>query len=210
MKRNQTGTALIIVGVLCLLSAAALWGYNTMQERTAGETVREVLQEIAPPVNNPDKPQYEDLQGGWVPEIQLPNYVLNPQMDLPEKEYDGRIYVGVITIPALNVELPVLKQWSRPGAKVAPCRYEGTPYLDDLVICAHNYNSHFGRLNTLKTGDLVYFTDMDGNRFTYAVGNFEILQPDQVEQMCSGEWDLTLFTCTIGGQTRFTVRCDKI
>ena len=56
MKRNQTGTALIIVGVLCLLSAAALWGYNTMQERTAGETVREVLQEIAPPVNNPDKP----------------------------------------------------------------------------------------------------------------------------------------------------------
>lgn len=210
MKRNHLGTALIIVGVLFLLSAAGLFGYNMLEEHSAGELAQAVLLEIAPPAKTPDKPQYEDLQGGLTPEIQVPNYVLNPQMDLPEKEYDGRYYVGVISIPALDVELPVLKGWSRSGAKIAPCRYEGTPYLDDLVICAHNYHSHFGRLNTLKTGELVYFTDMEGNCFTYAVAAFEILQPDQVEQMCSGQWDLTLFTCTIGGQTRFTVRCDRI
>jgi sortase A len=131
-------------------------------------------------------------------------------MDLPETEYDGRRYVGVITIPALEVELPVLKGWSRSGAKIAPCRFEGTPYMDDLVICAHNYQSHFGRLNTLKTGDLVQFMDMEGNLFTYQVVSFEILQPNQAELLRSGGWDLTLFTCTIGGQSRFTVRCEKI
>jgi sortase A len=82
--------------------------------------------------------------------------------------------------------------------------------MDDLVICAHNYQSHFGRLNTLKTGDLVQFMDMEGNLFTYQVVSFEILQPNQAELLRSGGWDLTLFTCTIGGQTRFTVRCEKI
>lgn len=211
MRRNYLGTALIVVGVLFLLAAAGLLGHNLLEERSAGESAQSVLAQIAPTADPRPSYGHEDLQGTLpVPEIEKPNYLLDPRMGLPEKEYDGRRYVGVITIPALNVELPVLKGWSRSGAKIAPCRYEGTPYLDDLVICAHNYSSHFGRLNTLKTGDLVIFTDLDGNRFTYEVAAFEILQPDQVEQLRGGGWDLTLFTCTIGGQTRFTVRCEKI
>ena len=209
MKRNLFGTALIVVGALLLLSAVGLLGYNMLEERSAGESAQAVLDQIIPAVKTPDKPQHEDLQGS-LPQVETPNYILNPQMDLPETEYDGRRYVGVITIPALEVELPVLKGWSRSGAKIAPCRFEGTPYMDDLVICAHNYQSHFGRLNTLKTGDLVQFMDMEGNLFTYQVVSFEILQPNQAELLRSGGWDLTLFTCTIGGQTRFTVRCEKI
>ncbi len=209
MKRNHLGTALIVMGLMLLLCAGGLLTYNLLEERAAGESSQTVLEQIAPTVVDRKPPQYEDLQG-QLPQIEIPNYILNPQMDLPETEYEGRRYVGVINIPALEVELPVLKGWSRSGAKIAPCRYEGTPYLDNLVICAHNYTSHFGRLNTLKTGDLVYFTDMDGNLFTYRVEAFEILQPHQVEEMRSGGWDLSLFTCTLGGQTRFTVRCEKI
>jgi sortase A len=209
MKRNLFGTALIVVGALLLLSAVGLLGYNMLEEHSAGESAQAVLDQIIPAVKTPGKPQHEDLQGS-LPQVETPNYILNPQMDLPETEYDGRRYVGVITIPALEVELPVLKGWSRSGAKIAPCRFEGTPYMDDLVICAHNYQSHFGRLNTLKTGDLVQFMDMEGNLFTYQVVSFEILQPNQAELLRSGGWDLTLFTCTIGGQSRFTVRCEKI
>ena len=209
MKRNLFGTALIVVGALLLLSAVGLLGYNMLEERSAGESAQAVLDQIIPAVKTPGKPQHEDLHGS-VPQAEPPNYILNPQMELPETEYDGRRYVGVITIPALEVELPVLKGWSRSGAKIAPCRFEGTPYMDDLVICAHNYQSHFGRLNTLKTGDLVQFMDMEGNLFTYQVVSFEILQPNQAELLRSGGWDLTLFTCTIGGQSRFTVRCEKI
>jgi sortase A len=209
MKRNLFGTALIVVGALLLLGAVGLLGYNMLEERSAGESAQAVLDQIIPAVKTQGKPQHEDLQGS-LPQVETPNYILNPQMDLPETEYDGRRYVGVITIPALEVELPVLKGWSRSGAKIAPCRFEGTPYMDDLVICAHNYQSHFGRLNTLKTGDLVQFMDMEGNLFTYQVVSFEILQPNQAELLRSGGWDLTLFTCTIGGQSRFTVRCEKI
>ena len=37
----------------------------------------------------------------------------------------------------------------------------------------------------------------------------ETLKPRAIEEMDSGEWDLTLFTCTIGGSYRVTVRCEK-
>ena len=35
----------------------------------------------------------------------------------------------------------------------------------------------------------------------------EQILPD-VEGMLSGDWPLSLYTCTFGGQSRLTVRCD--
>ena len=34
----------------------------------------------------------------------------------------------------------------------------------------------------------------------------ETLNPTDVAGMEAGDWDLTLFTCTVGGQSRVTVR----
>ena len=76
------------------------------------------------------------------------------------------------------------------------------------MIAAHNYSSHFGRLKNLSQGDEVTFTDVDGNVFSYVVAALETLSPYAVEEMTSGGWDLTLFTCTIGGKSRVTVRCE--
>ena len=47
-----------------------------------------------------------------------------------------------------------MESWSYPKLKVAPCRYRGSAYLDDLIIAAHNYDRHFGRINTLLPGHL--------------------------------------------------------
>ena len=212
MKRNILGTALIAVGVALLLGAAGLVGYNLCEEQTAGEISHSALQELTVqlPTEPAIAPTVPDETQPAAPQLEIPDYLLNPNMDLPVRESQGREYVGIVTIPALEVELPVLKEWSTKGAKIAPCRYKGTPYLDNLVICAHNYKAHFGRLNTLKTGAKIYFTDMDGNTFCYEAVAFEILQPNQVEELCVSDWDLTLFTCTIGGQTRFVVRCEKV
>ena len=90
--------------------------------------------------------------------------------------------------------------------KTAPCRYSGSAYLNNLIICGHNYTSHFGTLKNLSEGDLATFTDMDGNVFTYKMVERETLLPTSIDAMESGEWDLTLFTCTVGGQSRVTIR----
>ncbi len=94
--------------------------------------------------------------------------------------------------------------------KLAPCRYAGSAYLNDLIIAGHNYRAHFGALGKLRAGDSVIFTDAGGNRFSYTVSRVEQLSSSALEEMESGDWDLTLFTCTVGGKARVTVRCVRM
>jgi sortase A len=133
----------------------------------------------------------------------------DPDTDMPQEQIDDQDYIGRLEIPALDLELPIISEWSYKSLKIAPCRYSGSAYDGNFVILAHNYSSHFGRLMELSIGDEITFTDMDGNIFTYEVTEKEILQPEDVEEMESGDWDLTLFTCTVGGKSRVTVRCNK-
>ena len=106
----------------------------------------------------------------------------------------------------MELELPVISEWNYPNLKIAPCRYGGSAYLNNLIICGHNYRSHFGNLKHLTVGDLAFFTDTDGNVFTYKMVGQETLSKTSAEAMESGEWDLTLFTCTVGGKNRVTIR----
>ena len=136
-----------------------------------------------------------------------PPFVQYPEMEMPTREIDGQTYIGMVEVPALELSLPVISEWTYPRLKKAPCRYVGSVYSKDMVICGHNYDRHFGRLKDLAVGDEVRFTDMDGNVFFYSVCGTEQLGKYAVEDMLAGEWDLTLFTYTKGGRMRVTVRC---
>lgn len=126
------------------------------------------------------------------------------------RTYGGSDYVGVLTIPRFGLVLPVQSEWSNANAKVSPCRYYGSADTSDMIIAAHNYKSHFGRLKDLDEGDVVFFMDALGNSRSYSVLNIEILEGTDVDKMKAGEdWDLTLFTCTYGGKHRVTVRLSE-
>lgn len=124
---------------------------------------------------------------------------------------DGHDYIGYLSIPSIELELPVMANWSYPGLKIAPGRYYGSTYTKDLVIAGHNYAKHFSPIKWLDVGTEVDFTDMNNQVWKYRVVSTETLQPAQVEQMITksdtDEWDLTMFTCNTGGKTRCTVRC---
>ena len=149
----------------------------------------------------------------WVADMDFPapQPVLDPTQEMTTVEVEGRDYIGVLSIPAVERELPVMAQWSYAGLKVAPGRYSGTTYADDLVICGHNYAKHFSPIKWLAIGSSVYFTDADGLRWSYEVESVETLRPTQIEEMTTDtetdNWDLTLFTCTSGGNARYAVRC---
>ena len=196
MRKNRIGGFLIVLGLLLAVSAFGLTGYNLWDDARAANAAKAVLDDISTEI--PDKSQKPDY---------IPDYILNPNMDMPTVESGGYNYIGKLTISVLDIELPVMDSWSYPRLKIAPCRYSGSAYLNDLVIAAHNYSFHFGRLKNLREGDDITFTDADGNVFEYEVDLIETLRPTDVEKMTSGDWDLTLFTCTVGGRTRVTVRC---
>ena len=81
-------------------------------------------------------------------------------LEMPVVMLDGYEYVGYVEIPALELKLPVMSDWDYNRLTLAPCRQFGSSRTDDLVIAAHNYESHFGHLKDLSVGDAVTFTDM--------------------------------------------------
>lgn len=133
---------------------------------------------------------------------------------IPEEDFiqvDGNYYAGILTIPSLNLELPVLGEWNYDGLRVAPVRYQGLPETDDFIIAGHNYSSHFGTLGNLNSGDTIYFVDATGKLYTYEVMYTEVLADTSLEELTTiGEYDLTLFTCTLSGKSRVTVRCERV
>lgn len=206
-KKNWIGKIFTITGLLLFAAALALSVYNLWDGYRAEQSREKLLEEYR------DKNQNISDEGEQTDEAdgQIPDYQLNPEMEMPEvmlEELDGAACIGVLEIPEIDLKLPVLSEWSYPLLKKAPCRYSGSAYLDNLVIAAHNYRTHFGKLKELETGDEVIFTDAAGNRFEYKVAVVEALTPQSVEDMTSGEWALSLFTCTLDGKNRVTVRCD--
>ena len=201
---KKKGSILMMGGLLLMAAALFLTCYNLWEERRAEASASAALEQILPELSAAEAPvpPPEEVQ-----EAGIPDDLLDPEMEMPTVETDGQAYIGVLAIPALELELPVISQWSYPHLKIAPCRFEGSAYSDDLIIAGHNYRSHFGGLKNLRPGDEVTFTDAEGNVFRYTVAELETLDGNDLEGLESGEWDLTLFTCTLARTTRVVVRC---
>ncbi|MCD8088451.1 MAG: sortase [Oscillospiraceae bacterium] len=211
--RNKLGEVFMALGALMLAAAVALLAYNRWDDWRAGQsvaTVQEALEQAIESSAAATPTPYNTITT-TAATTDDEEEIINTEM--ATVEVDGYEYIGTLSIPSYGLELPVMANWSYPGLKIAPGRYTGSVWTDDLIICGHNYERHFGNLKYLEPGDTVTFTDVEGNVFTYQVEEVVTLQPTDVEEMMSretGEWDLTLFTCTIGGQTRVTVRCSRI
>lgn len=197
---KRWGNIWIVCGLLLLLGAAGLTVYNLNQDMAAGAESNAAMEELAA--------QLEGKELRTVASKTQVEFTVSEEDEPEPVELDGQYYMGLITMPTLNLQLPVQHSWSYKKLKISPCRMMGSPTTEDLVIIAHNYQTHFGNLNLLEIGDEVSVTLVDGTTYVYRVDAKEIVAPTAVESVTSGEWPLTLFTCTLGGKTRVVVRCD--
>ncbi len=192
-----------ISGITLLLAALFLCIYNIHEDEKGGEQAQNILtvirSELPETTEAPTEKQY-DLFAEYETETLPTEAVL---------EIDDAVYIGVISIPELAIELPVMNEWSYPNLKISPCRYQGSYLENNMIIAAHNYRSHFGRIGELHSGSEIIFTDISGKVRHYEVNNIENINGTDIEAMNFGSaesWDLTLFTCTLSGQSRVTVR----
>lgn len=190
----------MVLGAVLVLAALSLFLWNQRKNNEAGTAAEEILPQVIKQIETPDTVQEPEEE---------PSYPDPYDPAMTEVEIDGYAYVGYLSIPALELELPVMSEWDYTRLKTAPCRYAGSTKTDDLVICAHNYTRHFGPIRNLTPGDTVIFTDMDGVVWQYQVTVVDILAPTAIEDMTASGYDLTLFTCTYGGASRVTVRCER-
>ena len=203
--KQKIGKICMVLGALLILASAALLAYNQWDASRADKAAQQALDGLEQTLNETVEEKAKD-------DSVIPQPELDPEQEMTETELDGWSYIGYLSIPSIGLDLPVMSEWSYAGLKIAPGRYSGSTYADNMVVCAHNYAKHFSPIKWLAEGTPVYFTDMDGMRWSYEASYVENLQPTQIEKMTektgeSDQWDLTLFTCTTGGRARCAVRC---
>lgn len=207
--KSKFGIVFMIFGVLLIMASAALLMKNRAETQAASDSVELLLPQIQAAI---DENMIKESQTPTVP-VQTDDGVSLPEpekTELPVVDIDGYGYIGYLSFPSLNMSLPVMDTWSYPQLKISPCRYSGSPFDNNLVIMAHNYERHFGNIDKLDIGDRITFTDMDGDSIYYEVLAIEVLMPTAVEEVTNGDYDLTLFTCTYSGKTRVTVRANQV
>jgi sortase A len=210
--RKGFGICCIILGICCLIASVGLIAYNRWEEESAQNASKNILQDVREiiPDNTHEESSPEENSPEEIDRDESVEIPVDISKEMLTTQVDGYDCIGVLSIPVLELELPILTDWSYTKLKIAPCHYFGSYYEKDFVIAAHNYQSHFGRLSELQPKDLILFTDVSGTVYCYEVVLLETLPGNATEEMITSGFDLSLYTCTPGGASRVTVRCNAV
>ncbi len=102
-----------------------------------------------------------------IPEPQ--SAVLEERRDntMPVLSIDGTDYIGILEIPRYESALPVCGNWGEVSKH--PSRLGGSVYDGTLQIGGTSQKGQYDFFREISVEDVVYFTDMEGNRYAYVV-----------------------------------------
>ena len=83
--KNKRGTGLILIGTVLILAAAGLFAYNTIEENKAKTFSENAVSVLEQQIVIKEYPEIFENAA----EAEFPDYMLNPEMDMPETEIDG-------------------------------------------------------------------------------------------------------------------------
>ena len=180
------------VGV-CLLAAAIAslfwwqWGIRASEQKmqTCVQTIRTLI----------PQPQ------GAVPEQRRDN-------TMPVLSLDGTDFVGMLEMPRHGACVPVCADWG--AVTKYPCRFGGSVYDRTMQIGATSQKGQFDFYREISAGDTVFFTDAEGNRYSYAVT--DIHYENHADQAALGreEAALTLFIKNMYGFEYIVIFCNTL
>lgn len=199
---NKLGKIFIGLGSSLLIFSGFLIIFYKYEDKKASLASKEILTLIE---ENLDKELEENQINNLVTNI---NNQTTPQ--IKAININGNDYIGTISIPKLNLTLPLNNEFNYDDLKLAPCIYYGSILTNDLIICGHSYKAHFKYLNTLNQSDIIIITDTNNIHYLYEVLEVEVLESNDVLEMIDNDFDLTLYTCTPDSTRRITVRCNRI
>lgn len=195
--RSKFGVTLMTIGAMLVTAALSLAVYNIYTDKEAEKKSSDIL------VILEEKITQKSLENTETFNTEITKVEAQPI------KVENNDYIGIVYIPAINIKLPVLSEWSYDNLKIAPCRYNGNVADGEFIIAAHNYTAHFGKLKNLVCDDEVYFIDSSGEVYSFYVCDIESVNGSDPDRMLEGNWPLTLFTCNFDGTERVTIRCEK-
>lgn len=194
---------IMIITILALSIKTICFSNNTNEDEQVEEVVSNETEETKILANKQEKE--EQIEKDSIEKKQ------NDVVEMPKtnkvKTYtssNGKTYdsIGILNIPSLNIEYPILSTTNEKNLKVSLTKYwGGNPNeVGNLCISGHNYKNSkfFGKLQNIKNGDIIQITDFNGNTLDYKVYNTYIVDPDDTSctsQLTNGKIEITLITC---------------
>lgn len=179
--------AIGIVLVLCLLLIAAMLIFRQWKMPDSSEAyVQRIL--------------------NCIPESQ--GAVLEERKDntMPVFSLDGVDFVGILEMPRYDSALPVCATW---GSRYAyPCRLDGSIYGRTLQIGGTSRKGQYDFFREISVGDAVYFTDMEGNRYSFTVSDLRYEKRADPSALQRNDVPLTLFIKNLYAFEYLIVFCD--
>ena len=198
----------MVLAVILVIIAGTILYFNTTENNRVEEETINTITEIENLIDQNNALRDAMLEENSSSEIILKNIDKDKAVGAKAStKVNGITYIGIIYIPSLNnLAVPIIDTCTESNLKISACRYAGNLEENNIVIAGHNYKSLFGKLTKLSVGNILYFKDLEGNAHKYKCTEILTLNENDVEKMQTGNWDLTLFTCTYRGNQRLTYR----
>lgn len=205
MKNKILDICLFIIGlviIVVIILIALKYGANAVNEKEMTNIVEQVKK--------------ADLKS------ELPNKEINIEENaetakITEIEIDGHKVLGIIRIPKINLEYPILNETTNISMKKSITKFWG-PELNqvgNLSLAGHNNKdgTMFGKVKRLANGDIIEIEDLYKNVVQYQIFDKYVIEPNDVscvESVDPTTKELTLITCTNGNKNRLIVKAREI
>lgn len=134
-----------------------------------------------------------------------------------DAELEGYKIVGIIKIPKVDVEYPILEKTTVDSLNVSITKFWGNDIneIGNVTLAGHNNFSGvmFGKIKKLVVGDIIELTDTQNVTLKYKVFETKIIDPNDISCILpieEGRREVTLITCENGKANRFIVKAKEI
>ena len=204
MKTNNKklfGYILLLIVLIAFAIIAFVFIYKTHSERNIYEDKnQEVVNEL--------KKYLSNVQN----EGALENITDNNRNEF-DLQFEGFNVIGIIKIPKINLEYPILKQTSNTTMKISISRFWGKEVngYGNLSLAGHNNydGTMFGKNKKLQIGDKVELTDLTGKTIEYEIKEIFKTDPNDTSVLVTEDEnvrEVTLITCSSGRAERLIIK----
>lgn len=134
-----------------------------------------------------------------------------------DAELGGYKVIGIIEIPKINLEYPILEKTNTESLNISITKFWGNEIneIGNVTLAGHNNLNGvmFGKIKKLSNGDIIELTDIQNITLKYEVFETKVIDPNDISCILpieEGRREVTLITCTNGRSNRFIVKAKEV